>query len=126
MHRREDERPTKEKWQERHAGDWYVHGEKISHRLTQVIVDAAAQPNSAHNRAEVVVQQDERGGFARDVGAATAHRNSYMSRLERRCIVYAVTRHRDDFTVGLECAYDSQLLFRHNPRKDRNCPDALT
>ena len=39
--------------------------------------------------------------FARDIGAAAAHRDADMRRLQRGRIVDAVAGHRDDLAIGL-------------------------
>ena len=70
-----------------------------------------------HDRAEIVVEQHDRRRLARHVGAAAAHGNADMRRLERRRVVDAVAGHGDDFAVGLQRIDDAQLLFGHDPRE---------
>ena len=104
--------------QQRHPGDRHVDGEDVGHRLLQVVEDAPAQPHGPHDRREVVVEQHERRRLARDVGAAPAHRDADVRRLERRRVVHAVAGHRDDLAVRLERLDEPQLLLGHDARED--------
>ena len=53
----------------------------------------------ADDRREVVVEQHERGGLARHVGAALAHGDADVGGLERRRVVHAVAGHRHDLAA---------------------------
>ena len=77
------------------------------------------------DRSEIVVEQDDRRGLARDVGAAAAHGDADMGGLERRRIVDAVAGHGDDLAVGLQRLDDAQLLLGHDAGKDRGGPHAF-
>ena len=66
------------------------------HRAPDVFVNAAALPHGADDGGEVVVGQNEVGGFLGDVGAALAHRAADVGGLERGCVVHAVAGHRHD------------------------------
>ena len=94
-------RQAEQQRQQRQAGDRHVHGEDEAHCLAQVVVDAAAEPDRLDDRAEIVVEQHDGGRFARHVGAAPAHRDADMGRLQRRRIVDAVAGHRDDLAIRL-------------------------
>ena len=71
------------------------------------------------DRAEIVVEQHDRRRLARHVGAAAAHGDADVRRLERRRVVDAVAGHRDDLAVRLERVDDAQLLLGHDPREHR-------
>ena len=60
--------------------------------LTRLSLIRRPSRTSAHDGVEIVVEQDERGGFTRDVGPALTHRDADVGRLQRGAIVRA--RHR--------------------------------
>ena len=101
-----------------------MHRQDKSHGLAQVVVDAPAQPHRCHDGAKVVVQQHQRRGLARHVGAPTAHRNADVRGLERRRVIDAVTGHRHDLAVGLQCLDDAQFLLGQHPGEDGGGGDA--
>ena len=90
MHRAEHDRQAEQQWQQRQPGDRHMHGEDEAHRLAKIVVDPPAEPDGLDDRAEIVVEQHDRGGLARDVGAAPAHGDADMRGLERRRVVDAV------------------------------------
>ena len=108
----------------RHADDRDVHGDDEGERLPQVVEDPAAEPHRGDDRGEVVVEQDQRRGLARDVGAATAHGDADVGGLERRRVVDAVASHRDHFAAGLERGHDAQFVLRHGAAEDVDFADA--
>ena len=114
----EDDRQAEQQRQQRQAGDRHVDREDVAHRLAQIVVDAPAEPDGADDRAEIVVEQHDRRGLARHVGAAAAHGDADMRGLERRRVVDAVAGHRDDLAVGLERVDDAQLLLGHDAGED--------
>ena len=114
-----DQRQAEQQRQQREARDRHMHGHDVGHRLAQIVVDAAAEPHGADDRAEIVVEQDDRRGLARDIGAAPAHGDADMGGLERRRVVDAVTGHGDDLAVRLERLDDAQLLLGHDAGEDR-------
>ena len=71
------------------------------------------------------MQQDEGRGLPGDVGTAGPHGHADVRRLERRRVVHAVTRHRDDLTVRLERLDEPQLVLRHDARKHVDAGHAL-
>ncbi len=98
--------------------------EDVAHRLAQIVIDATAEPNGPDNRAEVVVQEDDGGSLAGDIGAAAAHGDPDVSGLERGRIIHTIARHADDVAICLERVDDTQLLRRHDAGKHRRRPDA--
>ena len=78
----------------------------------------SAHADRLHNRCEVIVQENERGGFTGHVRSSTAHRNADVGRLQRRCVVHPVARHRNDLAIGFQSIHQPQLLLRDHPGKD--------
>src|SRR5690606_8750657 len=73
-------------------------------------------------RGEVAPDQGEVTGLDRDVGAGS-HREPEVGGGERRGIVDAVTDHGDDLALGLESAYDVDLVGGQDARDDALDPD---
>jgi hypothetical protein len=69
---------------------------------------------------EVVVGEDHRRGLAGDVGARFAHRDAEVGLLERRRVIHAIARHRDDVASALERLHQPQLLLRRDAREHRH------
>ena len=90
-----------------------------------VVVNPAPELDRTDDRREVVVQQHERGSFARHVGTTAAHGDADMGRFERRHIVDAVAGHRDDLAVGFQGRHDAQFLLGHYASEDLGIPDAV-
>lgn len=116
----EDEGKAGQQRQKRKAGDRQMDGKDIAHRLAQIVVDAPAEADGLHDRAEIFVEQDERRRLARHVGAAAAHGDANVGGLQGRRIVDAVAGHGDDFSRSLEREDDMQFLRRHDAGKDRH------
>ena len=83
------------------TGNRHLHGKDKSSRLAQIVVDAAAEPNCLDDRTEVVVQENDGGSLALNVGSSSAHRNADMRGLERWRVVDADAGHRHDFPFRL-------------------------
>ena len=74
----------------------------------------AALLDRPHDRGEVVVEQDEVGRFACDVGAGPSHRDSDVGLVQRRAVVDTVAGHRHDVAALPQGRSDAQLVFgRH-------------
>ena len=100
-----------------------MHGDDVGHRLAQIVVDAPPETDGAHDRPEIVVQQHKRRCFARHIGAASAHGDADIGRLERRRVIHAVPGHRNHGAMRLECLDDAQLLRRHDAGEDADAGD---
>ena len=94
-----------------------MHREDKGHCLADIVVNAAAQPNGVDDGTEIIIQQDNRRCFARNIRSALAHRDADMRRLERRRVIDPVSGHRNDFACGLVGIHDPQFLFGHDPRE---------
>ena len=99
--------------------------DEVAHGILDVLVDASPEAHRRDERREVVVQQHEGGGFARDVRAAIAHRDPDVGRFERRGVVDAVARHHDDLAVRTQGLHQAQLLLGCRARVDRDAATAL-
>jgi hypothetical protein len=88
------------------AGDRHMDGENVGHRLAQIVVDPPPEAHGSNDRCKIVIEQDQRGGFAGDVGPAAPHGDADVSRLQGRSVVHAVAGHRNDLAVGLERSDD--------------------
>ena len=102
MSGQQDQRQVEERGQQRQPGDGDVDGDDIGHRLAQVVEDAAAQAHGLDDRVERVIQQHHRRRLARDIRAASAHRDADVRRFEGGGVVHAVAGHGDDLAIGLE------------------------
>jgi len=67
----------------------------------------------AHHR-EIVLQQDQIGSRARDIGG-TVDRDADIRGMQRRSIVDAVTHEADNMAEPLQRQQDPQLLLRVDP-----------
>ena len=112
MDRSEQDRQAEHQRQQRQARNGDVNGKDETHRLAQIVVDAAAETDRLDDRAEIVVEQHDGGSFARDIGSAAAHGDADMGGLQRGRVVDAVAGHRDDLAIGLVGVDDAQLLVR--------------
>ena len=72
----------KTKRQQGQTGDGNMHGEDEAHRLAQIVIDPPPQPDRRHDRAEIIVEQDDGRGLARHVRAAPAHGDADMRGLQ--------------------------------------------
>src|SRR5476649_624468 len=95
-----------------------MHSEDEPHRLTEVVVDSASETDGFDDRAEIVVEDNDRGGLARHVRSAATHSNTDMRRLQRGRVVDAVPGHGHDLTIRLQRVDDAELLLRHDPREN--------
>ena len=94
-----------------------VVGEVVREEAADVRERRATLLDRRDDRREVVVQQHEVGGFARDVRADTSHRDADVRLLERRAVVDAVAGHRDNVAPRLQRLRDPQLLLGLDPRR---------
>ena len=88
-----------------------VVGEVVREEAPDVEERGAPLLDRGDDRRELVVEQDEVGGFACDVGPRRAHRDPDRRFAQRRRVVHAVAGHRDDVTADPQCARDAQLLL---------------
>ena len=120
LDRAEHHRQTSHQGQKSQAGDRHVNAEDEPHRLSDIVVDATPQRDCLDDRAEIVVDQHDRCGLARDIGAPLAHRNTDVSGLQRGCVVHAIARHRDDLTARFQRTHDAQLVVGLGSRAHRD------
>ena len=91
--------------------------------LRQVVVEAAAELDRLDDRREVVVGEDHRRGFLRDLGAGDPHGDADVGPLQRGRVVHAVAGHRDDVALPLERVDESHLVLRRYPRDHADVVD---
>ena len=121
----EDQGQAEEERDQREAGDRHMDRKDVGHRLAQIVVDPPPEAHRPDDRGEIVVEQHQRGGLPRDVGAAPAHRDADMGGLQRRRVVDAVAGHRDDLAIGLQRLDDAKLLFGQRAGEDGGGAGAL-
>lgn len=68
------------------------------------------RPHRRHDGCEVVVDEHQRGRLAGHVGATGAHGHAHVRRAQRRGVVHAIARRRDDVAAGLERLHDAQRI----------------
>ena len=95
-----------------------MHCQNERHRLAEVIIDAPPQPDGGDDRAEVVVQQDDRCCLARHIGATPPHRHADIGGPERGRVIHPVAGHGNDRAAGLQRLDDPQFLFGQDTGKD--------
>jgi hypothetical protein len=100
-----------------------VDGGDVGHDLAQVVEDAPAHAHTAHDAAEVLVQQHQARSLARHVGAAHAHGDADVRGLQRGRVVDAVTRHRHVSPLPGRLAR-TQLVLGHRRANTRTSPTA--
>ena len=95
--------------------------QQLGHLVADVgddlLVDAAADLDGVHERAEVVVGEDHPAGLLRDLAAA-AHRDADVGLLERRGVVDGVAGHRHDQPLLLHQPGEAELVLRRDPAED--------
>ena len=111
MHREEEQRPVEERDDERGDEQRRVERDEVHEGPVQTVEDSPAVTNGPDDGREVVVEQHHGRGFARHRRAAVAHRDPDVGLSERGCVVDAVTRHRDDFSLPAERANEPVLLL---------------
>ena len=89
----------------------------------EVVVQRAAPLDRLHDRREVVVGQDHDRGLLRDLGAGDPHRHADVGALQRRRVVHAVARHRDDVALAAEDVDEVDLVLGRDPRDDADLVD---
>ena len=109
------QRPDHERCQ---LGD--VVGQVVREEAAQVPERGPPLFDRGDDRGEVVVEQDEVGCLARDVGSAPSHRDTDVRFMEGRRVVHAVPRHRHDMSTMPQGSRDPELLFgsdagQHDP-----------
>ncbi len=88
------------------------------HELADVVIDAATLTHCTDDRRKVVVEQHDVRCLARNVSAHAAHSDADVRLLQRRCVIDAIARHRDEFTPILQRLDDRDLLLGVHPRID--------
>jgi hypothetical protein len=111
VHRQQQRRPVQQRGDQRQQDHRHVHREHKPRGVGDVVVDAPALADGAHDAGEAVVQQHQCGGLARHVGAALAHGHADVGGFQGRGVIDAVTGHRDDFTALLQQMDQAQLLL---------------
>ena len=117
MHRAEQQRHAKGQRDQRQTRDGHMHRQDERHRLAQVVINPPPQTHSGDDRAEIIIQQHNGCGFARNIRAAPPHRHTDIGSLQRRRVIHPVTRHRDNRPLGLQSLDNPQFLFGHDARK---------
>ena len=84
-------------------------GEDVDDELADVVEHLTPRLDGDHDRREVVVRQHHRRRLARDIGSGEPHRDADVGAPQRRRVVDAVTRHRDDLALGAQRVGDAQL-----------------
>ncbi len=84
----------------------------------QVVVDGPAFLDGTFDRREIVVGEDDFGGFLGRFGALDAHRHADVGAFQCRRVVDAVAGHGDDLAVGLQRGDDAQLVLGAGAGKD--------
>ena len=125
MHGREQDGQAKQQRQQRETSNRDMHREDEAYGLAQIVIDAATEFDRTHDRGEIIIEEYDRGGFARHIRSAPAHRNADMGGLERRRIIHAIARHCNNLAIGFQSFNDAQLLLRHDAREDRDLAHAL-
>jgi hypothetical protein len=74
-------------------------GEDVEDELADVVEDAPPGLDRGDDRGEVVVGEHHRRRLAGDVCACEPHRDADVGAAERRRVVDAVSRHRDDVAL---------------------------
>ena len=99
-----------------HDGDLSATaGQAVEQEPPDVGVDPPSFLGGFHDRAELVVGQDQVGGLPGDLGAALAHGHADVSPAQRRAVVDPVTRHRDDVARRLAGLDDRRVSARAWP-----------
>jgi len=115
--REEGDGPPEREGEERQARHRDMNGEGVGHRAAEILVYPTAEPHGRDDGREVVVGDDDCGGLARDVRAASPHRDADVRRLERGRVVHAVARHRHHVTARAEGLHEPEVLLRQDPRE---------
>ena len=68
--------------QQGEAGNRHVNRNNETHSLAKIVIDAPAEPDRSDDRSEIIIQQHDGGGFARDIRAAPAHGDANMRRFQ--------------------------------------------
>lgn len=88
-----------------------MEAEEVAEGAAQVVEDPSSVANRAHDRGDVVVEQNQARGLASDLGAAFAHRDPDVGFPQRERVVRTVTGHRHDLAARAQRAHDRQLLL---------------
>ena len=112
MHRRQHQRPAQQQGQQREPGNRHMHGQHEGQRLVQIVENPPPHAHRLDDGAEVVVEQHQRRGFSRHIGATPAHRDADMCGLQRGCVIDPIAGHRDDFALRFQGFDDQQFLLR--------------
>ena len=111
VHRKQQHRPVQQCGHQRQPDDGHMHGKHKAHGLADVAVDAPPLADGSHDAGKAVVQQHQRGGLARHVGAALAHGNAHVGGLEGGRIVHAVAGHGHHLPAGAQQLHQAQLVL---------------
>ena len=111
-------RQHRQKWQDQRSRRHAEHVAEVGagahhHVLHDVAERAAALEHAAVEHAQVLVEQDEVGGFARHVHGAV-HREPDVGGVQRRRVVDAVAQVADHVPAAAERVNDAVLLGRRD------------
>jgi hypothetical protein len=104
--------------QQDHAGFAAVGRQHEQQRFLDVVEDHAAFAHGARDGREIVVGQHQVGRFAGGIGPLEAHRHADVGGFQRRRVVDPVASHCHQFALGLQRAYQAQLVLRAGTGKD--------
>ena len=96
-----------------------MDGEHVAYGLADIIVNPPAVPYRFDDGMEIIIQQNQVGGFPGHFAAALAHGDADIRPLQSRRVIDAVTGHGHDGAVFLQSADDTHLMFRDDPGKNR-------
>src|SRR5450830_188220 len=125
VHRLQDEGPAQQHRNQAQTRDGDVDSENVAHSFADVVEDAAPHAHCCDDTVEVVLEQDDGGGLAGDVGSSFAHGDADMGILQGWRVVDAVAGHGDDLTVCLERLDQAELLFRDHASKHADVADLI-
>ena len=95
-----------------------VGGEQEVDEAEHVLVDGPASPDRLDDGRVVVVGEDQVGRCPGRVGAALAHRDADVRRLQRGDVVDAIARHRHHLATAAQGVNDADLVPRNDARID--------
>ena len=118
MHRPKDQWHARDQRQKRKPGNRDMNRDDEPHGLAQIIIDPPPQPHSGGNGFKIIVQKNDRRGFAGHIGPSPAHGDADMRRLQGWRVVDAIAGHRNNIARSLQRLHNPQLLFGHDPGKN--------
>jgi hypothetical protein len=84
-----------------------IAGQQVREGLGDVVVDAAPLLHGGDDGGEVIVSDDQVGGFLGDLGAGETHGDTDRGLAQRRGVVDTVARHGDDRAARRPGAHDA-------------------